>query len=99
MTRVELPSPRRFVAPSLVGVLVLIAGLLIFFILWAMADGIRPPSWAHAAFQIISFPIFAIAPKSLSTSYFWELAFLNGLCWAALAALLTWAWQRKSFRS
>jgi hypothetical protein len=94
-----MPLPPRFVAPSLVGVLVLIAGLLIFFILWAVADGIRPPSWAHTGFQIISFPILAIAPKSLATSYFWELAFLNGLCWAALAALLTWAWQRKSFRS
>jgi hypothetical protein len=94
-----MPSPRRFVAPSLVGVLVLNAVLLIFFILWAMADGIRPPLWAHAGFQIISFPIFAIAPKSLSLLYFRELAFLNGLLWAALAALLTWAWQRKSLRS
>jgi hypothetical protein len=94
-----MPSPRRLAAPTLVGALVLIAGLLIFFILWAMADGIRPSPWAHAGFQIISFPLFAMAPKSFSTSYFWELAFLNGLCWAALAALLIWAWQRKSFRS
>ena len=89
---------RRKLKPLIVGAVVFIAGLVSFFFIWAEADAIRPPSWARAIWPLVSFPVFSVTPRLFATMYFWELAFLNNLVWAALAAGLTQAWRRQSSR-
>jgi hypothetical protein len=79
--------------PALAGTIVFIAGLASLFIIWAEADGMRPPSWAQMSLYVVSFPLFLFVSRQVSAMYFWELAVLNNLLWAILAAWLTRVFQ------
>ena len=84
---------RRLVRDGIVGALAFVAVLTAFFFAWAAADAIRPTRWAGTLFSIVSFPIFTIAPRGLAHGYFWELAILDCMLWAAVVVWLMRLWK------
>jgi hypothetical protein len=84
----------RNVRDGIVGALVFVIGLIGFFLAWATADAIRPIPWTRAIFAIVSFPIFTLSSRHLANAYFWDLAILNCMLWAALAVWVMRLWKR-----
>ena len=72
-----------------VGAVVFILGLTAFFFAWAAVDAIRPVPLARTAFAVLSFPVFTVGIRRFVPKYFWELAIVNYVIWAMLAAWLT----------
>jgi hypothetical protein len=84
---------RRNIRAVLAGTLVFLGGMVAFFFSWAIADSAKSIPLGKTAFGIVSFPIFYVAPIHFTETYFWELAILNYLGWAALAAWLMRLWK------
>jgi hypothetical protein len=86
-------SQRRLAVTVLAGSAMFIASLTVFWFVWAAADAVptaHPAAWPRMAFLVVSFPVFSVATKSVSTQYFWQLATLNSFVWALAAGFATW---------
>jgi len=89
---------RRLFAPAVAGAIAFVLDFLMFFFVWAESDAVqavRHPFWQRIAWSIISFPVFSVAPKNLTTEYFWQLGFINVSLWACMATFLAWRLGRR----
>ena len=85
----------RNVRGRIVGTLVFVVAIVAFFFAWAAADALKPTPRAATVFSILSFPVFTITSRRLANGYFWELALLNCLFWAACAVWLMGLWKKE----
>jgi hypothetical protein len=53
---------------------------------WAEADAIHPGTHAYLVWSILSAPLFYVLPGRAISEYFWFVATLNSVLWAALIA-------------
>jgi hypothetical protein len=70
-----MSAVRRFATPVLVGVVVFVADLFVFWFVWSAADAVpaaQAAVWPRIAWPIISFPVFSVTTKNFATVYFWE---------------------------
>jgi hypothetical protein len=60
------------------------------FLSWASMDAIdqRIGSGKNAVWAVLSFPLFTVAPRDLTTGFFWTIFVSNSLLWAGCALIL-----------